>query len=281
MGENMLNYAESHPTLYVPAVESQQKYGRSGDGQLITQTGLLPLSSGVACRQYGDNVYPNLAHFYPNGVVLNPYHVPVWNQRVVTYSYGFRHLFSPRMLVNLSDSVIMERTRSRLTKARVPTMVLTLTIDTHTPFRSHRDSVEFEPGRYSSSEIDYLRSISYTDRHIGYFLAWADTAAVMRNATIVITADHNQFPRVKGHGLCPLIIRSPRITQSVRYQDCLQMDIFPTVLHAIGQSDYAWRGFGVDLLDAQAEELLANRPIAAKEAYDLSDKLIRTNYFAR
>ena len=281
VGAHLLDYAESHPTLYVPAVESQQKYGRSGDGQLITQTGLLPLSSGVACRQYGKNVYPNLAHFYPFGVVLNPYHIPVWNQKVVTYSYGFKQLYSPRVLVNLSDSVVIDRTIGRLRRARRPIMILALTIDTHTPFHSHRDSVVFEEGKYSVSETDYLRSVHYTDRHIGRFLAWADTARVMQNATIVITADHNQFPREKGHGLCPLIIRSPRITQSVRYEKCLQMDIFPTVLHAINQTDYMWRGFGVDLLDEQAEEQLTHRPISAREAYDLSDKLIRTNFFAR
>lgn len=280
IGECMLHYVETHPTLYVPKVESQQKYGRSGDGQLITQTGLLPLSSGVACRQYGNNVYPNLAHFYPFGVVINPYHVPVWNQRVVTYSYGFKHLYSPRMLINLSDSVVMDRTMGRLRRAKEPIVVLALTIDTHTPFRSHRDSVDLEPG-YSTSEADYLRSVHYTDRHIGRFLAWADTSLVMRNATIVITADHNQFPREHGHGLCPLIISSPAITQSVTYPECLQMDIFPTVLHAIGQSDYRWRGFGLDLLDAQEAAQLTDRPISAREAYSLSDKLIRSNYFAR
>ncbi len=281
VGDHMLRYAESHPTLYVPAVQTQQKYGRSGDGQLITQTGLLPLSSGVACRQYGHNVYPNLAHFYEEGTVVNPYHVPVWNQKVVTYSYGFKHLSGSRKLLNLSDSVVMQRARTLLEEAERPTMVLALTIDTHTPFHSHRDSVVFEQGRYNTSEADYLRSVHYTDRQIGRFLEWADTAAVMQNATIVITADHNQFPREKGHGLCPLIIRSPEITQSVTYAECLQMDIFPTVLHAIGQPDYVWRGFGIDLLDEHAAEQLQHRPIRAKEAYLLSDKLIRMNFFAQ
>lgn len=281
IGAHLLHYAESHPTLYVPAVESQQKYGRSGDGQLITQTGLLPLSSGVACRQYGENVYPNLAHFYPFGVVLNPYRIPVWNQKVVTYSYGFKQLYSPQMLINLSDSVVIDRTIGRLRKANEPIMVLALTIDTHTPFHSHRDSAVFEDGKYSASETDYLRSVRYTDRQIGRFLSWADTASVMHDATIVITADHNQFPREKGHGLCPLIIRSPRITHAVRYEECLQMDIFPTVLNAIGQTDYRWKGFGIDLLDEQAAQQLKRRPISTKEAYSLSDKLIRTNYFAQ
>lgn len=280
IGSSLLSYVTSHPVLYVPEVETQQKYGRSGDGQLITQTGLLPLSSGVACRQYGENVYPNLAHFYEDGAVFNPYHIPVWNQKVVTYSYGFKHLKNPRMLFNQSDKEVLHRAIQYLTDASEPTMALVLTIDTHTPFRSHRDSVKLTED-YTVTEKDYLCSVHYTDRHIGHFLAWADTAACMRQATIVITADHNHFPRENDRGLCPLIIRSPQITESVTLPSALQMDIFPTVLYAIDQANYAWQGFGVNLLDPHAEYLLNHRSVSAKEAYLLSDKLIRSNFFAQ
>ena len=59
------------------------------------------------------------------------------------------------------------------------------------------------------------------------------------------------------------------------------MDLFPTVLHAIGQMNYAWRGFGIDLLSPDANIYLSKRPIAPQEAYKLSDKLIRNDYFAQ
>ena len=270
-------YLQTHPVLYVPGIETQQKYGRSGDGQLIVQTGILPISSGVACKQYGTNTYPNLAHFYTHGIVVNPYHIPVWNQRVVTHSYGFERLVGPRRLINEKDSVVMLRTQEHLEQATEPTVVLALTIDTHTPFQTARDSLTLDDC-YSSIEKDYLRSVHYTDRQIGRFLAWADTAAVMQHATIVITADHNHFPRTDGHGLCPFILSSPCITESVVIPHALQMDLFPTVLHAIHQSDYAWRGFGIDLLAQDAPSLLQERPITIEEAYSLSDKLIQTNY---
>lgn len=273
-------YIQTHPVLYVPGIETLQKYGRSGDGQLIVQTGLLPISSGVACKQFGTNTYPNLAHFYSHGIVINPYHVPVWNQRVVTYSYGFQRLISPRRLHNEKDRFVMQRTREHLMEVTEPTVVLALTIDTHAPFQTSRDSLTLDD-RYSSTEKDYLCSAHYTDRQIGQFLAWSDTASVMQNATIVITADHNHFPRTNGHGLCPLILSSPRIKESVFFPHALQMDIFPTVLHAIGQDDYMWRGFGIDLLSPNAPSLLQSRSITLEEAYSLSDKLIQTNYFAQ
>lgn len=277
-------FISTHNVLYVREVETQQIYGRSGDGQLITQTGLLPLSAGVACQDYGENSYPNLAHFYADGVVLNPYRIPVWNQRTVTYSYGFKHLESPRSLINQTDSILLLHAREYLSKASVPTAVLALTIDTHTPFRSRQDSIPL-PDTYSRAEQDYLRSVHYTDRQIGRFLAWADTAATMRNATIVITADHNHFPRTLpsahsvARGYCPFILLSPQITHPVYYPRALQMDLFPTVIHAIDQTNYAWHGLGIDLLSTNAKELPAKRPISVKEAYALSDKLIRCNFF--
>lgn len=273
-------YIQTHPVLFVPGIRTQQKYGRSGDGQLITQTGLLPISTGVACRQFGHNTYPNLAHFYTDGIVFNPYRIPVWNQTTVTSSYGFQHLSKPRQLHNENDSVILQRTRDYLAQSQSPTAALVLTIDTHTPFRTHRDSIDL-PDSLSMIEQNYLRSLRYTDRQIGRFLEWADTAATMQQATIVITADHNHFPVEHGHGLCPLIIASPAITHSVTVPEALQMDIFPTTLHAIGQSNYAWQGFGIDLLSENVDSLLVHRSIRPDEAYDLSDKLIQTNFFAQ
>ena len=76
----------------------------------------------------------------------------------------------------------------------------------------------------------------------------------------------------------PLIIYSPQIKENVQVTDtCYQMDIYPTILHLIGCKDYYWKGFGVNLMDSVARH---NRPITEQEAYELSDKLIRSNYFA-
>lgn len=273
-------YLASHPVLYVPHVRTQQKYGRSGDGQLITQTGLLPISNGVACTQYGHNTYPNLAHFYEDGVVLNPYFYNVWNQKTVTPSYGFRRMRKARTPNNETDSIILDRTHQCLAQAIVPTAVLALTINTHAPFQTRRDNIELSDS-YTAIEQDYLRSVHYLDRQIGRFLAWSDTASNMQNATIVITADHNHFPQQGEQGLCPFILATPGLTSSITFPEALQMDLFPTVLHAIGQTDYTWRGFGVDLLAPDANYLLAARPVSAQQAYQLSDKLIRNNYFAK
>ena len=79
----------------------------------------------------------------------------------------------------------------------------------------------------------------------------------------------------------PLIIYSPAITQNTRYtKDAYQMDIYPTYQSLLGVENYRWKGFGINLLSDTAEIEL-KRPITEDEAFILSDKLIRNNYFAR
>ncbi|MCQ2323606.1 MAG: sulfatase-like hydrolase/transferase [Paludibacteraceae bacterium] len=272
--EHLNRYIASHPVLFSPKIITQQQYGRSGDGQLITQTGLLPLSHGVTCMQYGDNVYPNYAHFYPNSVILNPYK-GVWNQKVTTYAYGYKHLKEGRVLIHETDSIIFKQAREVLSQAQEPTCVLALTINTHAPFNSVPKTLMFGEV-YSATEADYLQCVHYMDKHLGQFLAWADTAATMRDATIVISADHNHFPRKGGKGYCPLIMRSPKIERSIYVPSGYQMDIFPTILSIIGQENYFWKGLGVNL-----QEKHPHRSISVEQAERLSDKLIRKNYFQR
>jgi hypothetical protein len=58
------------------------------------------------------------------------------------------------------------------------------------------------------------------------------------------------------------------------------MDIYPTYSSLLGVDEYHWKGFGINLLsDTTAND--PRRLIQEEEAFVLSDKLIRNNYFAR
>ena len=54
------------------------------------------------------------------------------------------------------------------------------------------------------------------------------------------------------------------------------MDIYPAINDLVDCENYYWKGFGVSLLDSTASK---NRYITPEEAYTISDKLIRLNYF--
>ena len=90
-------------------------------------------------------------------------------------------------------------------------------------------------------------------------------------------AQKHNYPIPSEESYCPLIIYSPTIKERTVVDElCYQMDIFPTILHCIGADDYYWKGFGVNLLDSAARH---NRKITEDEAYILSDKMIRSDYF--
>ena len=75
----------------------------------------------------------------------------------------------------------------------------------------------------------------------------------------------------------PLIIYSPKITGNPRYtDDAYQMDIYPTYRTLVGAGNYRWNGFGINLMDDTQKRI-----IPEDDAYVLSDKLIRNNYFQR
>ena len=59
-------------------------------------------------------------------------------------------------------------------------------------------------------------------------------------------------------------------------EEAYQMDIYPTILNAIGCENYYWGGFGVNLLE---EDVIKERKISAEEALELSDKIHQANYF--
>lgn len=286
------HYIETHPVLYVKDVTTQIGYGMSGDGQQIVNTGLYPTLEGVACVDYGDNVYPNLAHFYPHSAVVNPCR-NVWNQTVVSYSYGYKQLVEPQSDDRFAwnDSIVIDKVIETFNRLPSPACVQTITISGHIPFDSSPDDIPIAdtvPALFRH----YLQTAHYTDRQVGRLLNWADTALVMQNSTIVFTGDHRIFHAwlsddIRDYGLranlpfgtnqagCPLIIASPRM-DSLRVTDHgEQIDVFPTILGFIGQKGYFWKGFGRDLTEPENDDKTGNSSVHRT----LSDKLIRMNWF--
>ena len=281
-------------TLFCNRIKSQVKYGTSGDGQMIINTGMLPIQSGTACMLYGENEYPNFAHWY-NGFVINP--APnTWNQPIVSISYGYQETLLPKNKNGTADdAVINEISKGQLEKCKKDLFCIQeITASSHAPFTHVKvTSLEFS---HDMPDIlqNYLQSIHYADSCIGDFLDIIECDSLLENTTIVITGDHTIFkksmlqeflsfsekynyPIPSDESYCPLIIYSPKIKKRVEINDlCYQMDIFPTILHCIGADDYYWKGFGVNLLDSVARN---NRRITEEEAYILSDKMIRSDWF--
>ena len=278
--------------LYCDKIKSQTLAGNSGDGQMIVNTGLLPIKKGVACMQFYSNVYPNIASMYPSSFTINPW-PHIWNQTAMSKRYGYKQLHEPKPNENWQDRDVLDRSTQLINKADTNFCAMNITISMHSPF----DRIS-NPLPLSNNTPDLLRKyiecVNYTDKCIEYFLCTQLSDSIRNNSTIVITSDHTIFkPAVlkdfveyaigqnlsfaNGNNYCPLIIYSLKINENIYVSEvCYQMDIYPTIINIIEKQDYYWKGFGVNLLDSTAH---TNRFITEKEAYELSDKLIRSNYF--
>lgn len=277
--------------LYCSKIKSQVLQGTSGDGQMIINTGLLPIHPGAACVKYGTNIFPCFAHLFNNSGVLYPNRA--WNQTVISESYGYNFSYKPKPSTG-KDEVVFDMLKSCLDTVSVPYCVQAITISMHGPFDKVGSFDLYFGEDFDANLAKYLNCLHYTDSCIGDFLQKIESDSLLANTTIVITGDHTVFkstmlrefqsfaekynyPIPKDESYCPLIIYSPTIKERTVIDDlCYQMDIFPTILHCIGADDYYWKGFGVNLLDSVARN---NRKITEEEAYSLSDKMIRSDWF--
>ena len=277
--------------LYCGKIKSQTLGGNSGDGQMIINTGLLPISNGVACVHYGNNAYPNFANFYSTSTLINPW-PQIWNQDTMSVRYSYTKKIEPET-GQWEDANVIELALKNIQEAKEPTCIFAITVSTHSPFNRIRNK------RITTTApplLDrYMKCLNYTDSCIGAFMDNILNDPKLAQSTIIITGDHTIFKPamlpdfmdyatqqnlsiVSGENYCPLVIYSPKIKGNIQVDElCYQMDVFPTILHLIGCENYYWKGFGVNLLDSVARN---NRPITEEEAYILSDKLIRADYFS-
>lgn len=282
---NLYREIENNPhLLYCPNITSQRRAGNSSDGQLIVNTGLLPLKQGAAVFRFPFNKYPSLSSLYETSMGIFPHELGAWNQRYMNQSYEI----DTAIVVSRSDKEIFSHV-VRLSKEY--DYILALTMSTHAPHTEYADSSNLQiPDEFSKKSKDYIKSFNYFDEGLGILLEAWHSDDRLQSSTIVITSDHNIFKQGSKEfsgeyeyvneklAQCPLIIISPTIEGNIcltnEYQ---QMDIYPTILDLIGCSDsYYWKGFGVNLLDSTARE---NRPISDQEALVLSDEIIRADWF--
>lgn len=275
--------------FYANHICSQVRHGVSGDGQMIFNTGLLPVRNGVACDLYAKNTFPNFAHNFNKSFIVTSW-PQIWNQDVVTYQYGYKKLYEQES----NDEFVFSVLKNELNKCDTPTCAFVITVASHSPFNRVKYKSVNLPQDMPKYMAMYLNCLHYTDSCFSDFLNSIDSN-VLNQSTIIVTGDHTIFKESalkdfqsysiqqnlaikSGHNFTPLIIYSPQIEGNICVTDtCYQMDIYPTILSLIGCENYYWKGFGVNLLDPVARH---NRTILEEDAYRLSDLMIRSNYFS-
>ncbi len=286
---HLYEYAQSHSRFFAHYVISQIQGGMSSDGQLIINTGLLPVFEGAACFRFPGNEYPSLVDRSQQSITILTHGKSVWNQDVMCKAYGYEEL----MEGTISDSLLFQRVVQAANDGYHT--IQAITVRSHVPFNCPFDSAYQIPAGMPATMERYIRCIHATDEGLGYLLDRIDSIPNLHNATIAITGDHSIFwndarqefgAYCQKYKLdyevnkcsCPLLVFSPEITKSIDvFENAYQVDIYPTILYFAGGENY-WAGLGVNLVDSIA---LSSRILSIDSAAVLSDKLIKCDYFSQ
>ncbi|HOU68314.1 MAG TPA: LTA synthase family protein [Paludibacteraceae bacterium] len=281
--------------LYANKVRHQTKRGTSMDAQLLVNTGILPTKEDIVCNFYYNNYFFSLADIYKQSgnrtQMLVPHDKKIWNQNYMSKAFHFDSLASFDHYGNDRElfSELIHYVSDKSNK-----YVQTITISSHVPFEHEKkeyilelpDNIEKNSNIPTSMKL-YLKSVHYMDSQLGNFLNSIDYS----NSILLIAGDHTwesyltencteQTRSLLHKEDCiyiPVIIYAPQIKKNIQIQETVyQMDIYPTILSLLNRTNYVWQGFGVDLSDSIA---IRNRTYTEEDAYDLSDKIIRSDYF--
>ena len=281
---------QTHHHLYATNVKPQVRVGTSADGQMIINTGILPVEVGATCFRFQYNVFPSLVNRQDSAACVLTHETKVWNQEVMSKAYGYSITDGS---TSVSDSLLAIRMLHYIRNDYKT--VMGITVRSHAPFTDGIYSTLSMPKQMPNEMSNYLKCINLADEGMALILDSIKLIPQLENAVIVITGDHNIFYKEKRdefykyckkynddfdvlQGNCPLIIISDDLDSTINIEDeVYQMDIYPTLLAITNNQNYYWQGFGVNLLEPNN---IYNRPISEKEASILSEKIITSNFFS-
>lgn len=248
--------------IYFPNIIPQVKRGVSSDGQLLYTTGLYPLTNGVTVSKSRLPRIPTLPlQMKSRGgrtVELICEDPALWNHLKTTKAWGYDTLYSRLMYkdgvkvdYDIVDSLLVNRAIELLKTDGMPSMLTLCTLSMHGPFNTVAESY-FTPERTGENQkiSAFYEMTSRFDRQLERFIKFLHESGMYDDALIVIASDHDPhaFRERPLRSAIPLIILNSGI--NVKSTDIAgQIDVFPTILDALGRYDDApWTGFGRSLL---------------------------------
>lgn len=274
--------ADSH-TLYAPHVLTQVKGGRSIDGQLLVNAGILPLMSGCYAMQFPYTHYPSIAKaMKQENPHLQSYLMTVdkpitWNQSVVAEDFGINKMFfndswdnnekvgSRKKLgdVSFMKQIVAKLKGGNILKEGEGSFLQIVTYSGHNPFilPDHLKRIHFK-GDYPEKMRDYMTMANYTDHGLGILLNYLKSRPDYKDMMIVLIGDHeglaaDRKPICANHAakgivsdkqFTPFIVVNAPVGGI--YNKVLgQIDQYPTILNLMHLDHYTWKGMGQSILD--------------------------------
>lgn len=309
----MNSLIEKEGTVSALDILPQVKDGCSNDGQLLTNTGLLPLSQGVASLTLGSHIaFPGLPKLLnpKSSVAIFGDTGQTWNQTGAYESYGFKKIYTVKDYEAKAnekgvDAAMFEFADAILDTIRQPFLMEFVTFSMHVPFQHKNLAIQpwLDKADLAVNERNYLNITHYTDNEIRKFFANLEKRGLLCNTVVFIISDHSNGlamdkekvgENIDRQDLLPMVFIAAN-TGLTRKADTPagQVNVFPTIMHIMGEGRSCrscYRGLDRSLLDAQLQSSVSTKgsvrgSATAEEltrqlrAWQVADSLQRGNYF--
>lgn len=287
--------------------------GSSSDGQLIYNTGLLPLKSGIAAQSFGDNRFLSLCKAIApeSSAEFIVESSRVFNHRVTSKSYGYGQLHDLDSLTRAigwaeeqggADAAVLNYAFDKILTMPQPFIAEITTLSMHYPFSCHgiRTQAWIDSLTTNSDyERRYLQTVHYADQQIGRFVKRLKQSPLAGNTIVVIASDHDAPTTISDGKVdeskdLPIVFIALGTGITKRHDEVMgQIDVFPTLLDIMGVTieQYPWRGLGKSIIGDSVKAAISRTGRLAGEAsetdeqglrraFEVSDSLIRSDFFA-
>ena len=274
---------------------TQVSSGASSDGQFMYNTGILPLRGDAVAMLFADNRFPSLARAmgYKDAVEVIVEDGYVWNHNATSSAYGYARLISKIGDGHtLCDHSLVRRSLREIDSLGRPFMMQMVTLSMHYPFddpgTEHQAWLE-SPESVMSGR--YLMAVNAFDRTLGEFIAGLKARDSYDDSVIIIVSDHDQDPEGDSLSRHPIFFMALNTGLSRSIDRAVgQIDVYPTILQIMGRRGY-FGGVGQSMLDARNSSSVdaagklhgtsgADADKRKRQAWDISEMIIRGNYFA-
>ncbi len=258
----------------------QTNMGRTSDGEITTQTSMLPALHGVAAFSHGANHWVGLAgvlrdHGYAtlSAVAFKP---AFWNRRILHPAFGFeKNLYASdfgpgeRIGWGLNDRDFLLQLADRIAKLPEPFCAWGITLSLHHPFEGFPEHLrELHLGRYEGTPFgNYLHAMHFFDTALGAMVDRLGELGLLDHTVVVIWGDHDSglswsrdiaqavgFPHSRAGWYMadrvPLILHvpGPKGPRGVSTKAAGQTDVAPTVAALMGVDPASEPWLGRNLL---------------------------------
>lgn len=283
--------------IFASRIFPQVGTGRSSDGRLLYQTGLLPTLKNPLAMKWPEADYPSLRKAFGGQAYEFDSGSPTqWNKGIVSKSYGYDNIFAG-LCDDIKpgesrDSILFAKSLPVIRTMKQPFLASLCTMDMHDPYNVYDGKITdmSSDNSYSDREKIYGEKVRQFDRSLSSFLAGLKKAGLYDNSVIMISGDHNalesslQSDRFVEKYI-PLIILNSGVSL---FTDTPlgQVDVYPTLLDVSGHYNYFWKGFGTSILRNPAafkENTSAKMPdqfvYPSRKEWNLSELMIAGGYF--